>query len=166
MDIKMHSIKAGPDGCADAGATIRVSQEEGDRLIAQKFASKATRFPVREKAAIDPQATEQKEREEAAERQRLSEQKEAVAKSSDSVSAAMGQLDAVEDDDWTAGGKPSMDRLKGLTGSQTLTRAEVDFMFPEFRRPKEPGETGAQTGTQTGTQTGAVSESGARSNKP
>jgi len=159
MDVMMHSIKAGPDGCADAGETIRVSQEEGERLIKQKFATKATpRFPAREIAMIDPDVAEQKEREEAARRQ-----KEAATKTPQSVQAALAQLDPAEDEDWTSDGKPAMDRIKALTGSATITRDELNAMFPDFRR-LEASTASEQSAHPAASP--AATNSGPRSNKP
>ena len=73
------------------------------------------------------------------------------------------QRDPVEDDDWTSGGKPAMDRLKTLTGSTTLTRAEVDALVPDFKRPAET-DTAATGGDQVTLP--AAATSGPRSNKP
>jgi len=162
MDIKMHSIMAGPDGCADAGETIRVSHEQGKRLLAGKFGSKVTpRFPARETQTVDPRVIEQREREEAAQRQRDEAAREAAATTPDMVSGALQQLDPSDDDDWTSGSKPAMDRVKEITGSQSITRARLDEMFPDFRRPVESNGDTATAETPASTTTAAP-----RSNKP
>lgn len=157
MDITMHTIKAGPDGCADAGETIKVSPTEGQALIDGKFATKAKRrFPGGETAMIDPKAVEQKEREDSVRQQKEIEDREAEAKAPANVEIALQQLDPAEDEDWTGGGKPAMDRVKTLTGSLTLTRAELDTMFPDSRRPLDPDSSSPIP----------LAASGARSNKP
>lgn len=162
MDIKMHSIMAGPDGCADAGETVQVSSEKGKLLLEGKFASKTTpRFPARETQAVDPRVIEQREREEAAQRQRDEAAREAAATTSDAVSNALQQLDPTEDDDWTGGGKPAMDRVKEITGSQSITRAKLDEMFPDFRRPVE-----ANADAKTVAATATTATAAPRSNKP
>jgi len=158
----MHSIKAGPDGCADAGETIHVSPEEANLLLEGKFASKAKpRFPAREIQTVDPRLIEEREREEAAQRQRDAEQHEAAATTHEAVLSALQQLDPAEDDDWTASGKPAMDRVKEITGSLTIVRTKLDEMFPDFRRPVDLKETLA------GVAAPATSvDAGPRSNKP
>ena len=64
MDVQINTIMAGPDGCADAGQVISLSDAEGNRLIDGGFAVLAT-CPGRETTMIDPTDKEHTEREEA-----------------------------------------------------------------------------------------------------
>lgn len=50
------------------------------------------------------------------------------------IKNALGELDTKSDDDWTAGGLPSMDRMKALVGDENLTRAQVSDAAPGFNR--------------------------------
>lgn len=47
---------------------------------------------------------------------------------------ALQQLDANDDNHWTADGSPRIDVLKELIGTPTLSRAEVDIVAPGFNR--------------------------------
>jgi len=166
MDVKMHTIKAGPDGCADAGATISLPDAEAKRLIEGKFAVKATR-PARETAMIDPVRQEQTERDQAKARAETEAAKEAERKSAQSIGQALESLDPTDDEDWTAAGKPAMDRVKELTGSTTLTRAELEALYPDFARPVTVSATGAPAEAATATSEPApAGSSAARSNRP
>jgi len=166
MDVTMHTIKAGPDGCADAGATISLSDAEAKRLIKGKFAVEATR-PVRETAMIDPAGQERAEREQAKARAEAEAAKEAVRKSAASVGQALESIDPTDDEDWTAAGKPAMDRVKELTGSTTLTRAELEALYPDFARPVAVSATGAPAEAAKATSEPApAGSSAARSNRP
>lgn len=139
QSIKLISILAGPALTANPGDILRipdhVSAEAAEALVAGRYA-----VPVAAKSAgtvaLSPEAAVT-----AAEilRRQAAEQAvtEAAAKSADSVATALSLLDPANDDDWTAGGKPTMERVKELTGSATLTRAELDEMFPDFRRPDQ-----------------------------
>lgn len=174
MDVKLQTILAGPEGCADAGAVVTVSDVVGRRLIAAGSATEYRR-PVRETAMIDPRVLEEDERRRSEEAARAEAEAEQKRKAAEAVGAALESLDPAEDDDWTSAGKPAMDRLKDLTGSTTITRAEVDTMFPDFRRPidepakvadptsalKTTGPSGAELAKAT-----AQKSSGARSNRP
>lgn len=69
----------------------------------------------------------------------------------DKIRAALSRLDTKKDDDWTAGGLPSMERMKELTGSTDLTRAEVAAVSPGFSREKQEGaDTGGKPGAPSG----------------
>jgi len=161
MKVKLHTISAGPGGCADAGEPVTLSEDEGKRLIAAGDAQPHTAPLVREVGSSSLVEEQSRKREDA----RLQDEanREAESKSLTSVTAALNGLDASEDDDWTSGGKPAMDRLKTLTGSITLTRAEVDALAPEFIRPTATAS--ATTTSDPVVQPAAVS-SGPRSNKP
>lgn len=50
------------------------------------------------------------------------------------IKNALGELDTKNDDHWTAGGLPSMDRMKALVGDENLTRAQVSDAAPGFNR--------------------------------
>lgn len=130
MKVTLHSISAGPDGCADAGQPVTMAPKEAKRLI-RAGAAQPFDPPVGKKAAPKsvPDLAAQRAREAS---------EEAARKAPDLVLAAIGQLDHGEDEDWTGGGKPSMDSLKMLTQSKTLTRAEVDAIAPDARRVVEP----------------------------
>lgn len=79
----------------------------------------------------------------------------AKAKSPESVEKALGQLNPEDDEDWTAAGKPAMSRVEALIGTKEITRAELDEMFPDFRRPAPSGEGGPGTGPGTGVPSGS-----------
>ena len=163
MDVKMHTIKAGPDGCADAGTTITVSDVEGKRLVDGKFAVAATR-PNRETAMFDPARQEQAERDKAKASADEASAKEASSKTAQVVGKALDALDPMEDDDWTANGKPAMDRVKELTGSTTLTRAELKALYPDFSRPAVPEGGESAEIEAAGSEPVPHAASGARSN--
>ncbi|MCF7725773.1 hypothetical protein GLP52_03635 [Sulfitobacter sp. M22] len=130
MQVKMLKVSASALLCADAGEIVTVDDILGKQLIAAGAAK--AHLPVRrETAMIDPKSIEEAERE----RSRALAEAEAARKKPDVIKQALDQLDAEEDEDWTAAGKPAMDRIKELTGSATLTRAEVDAAFPDFSRP-------------------------------
>ena len=151
MKVKLHTISASPSGCADAGELVTLSDDEGKRLIAAGAAQPHTAAQV-----LDVGSSTIVEEQESL---KLEANREAESKSLASVTAALNTLDPAEDDDWTSGGKPAMDRLKSLTGSTTLTRADVVALVPEFKRPvaTEPAKPAAQP---------ATANSGPRSNKP
>jgi hypothetical protein len=161
MKVKLHTISAGPGGCADAGEPVTLSEGEGKRLIAAGAAQPHTAPLVSEARPSTLVEEQARKREET----RLQDEadREASAKSLTSITAALNALDQSEDDDWTSGGKPAMDRLKMLTGSTTLTRAEVDALASEFKRPTEAETAG--TGVDPVIQPAAAT-SGPRSNKP
>ena len=133
MDVKMHSIMAGPDGCADAGEVVTLSATAAKRLIKGNFAAEVA-APVRETTMVDPRQQEKLDADRAAERAKQEAEREAESKTAESVGLALDALDPTEDDDWTASGKPAMDRVKDLTGSASITRAELDALYPDFTR--------------------------------
>ncbi|MCW1932618.1 hypothetical protein [Pararhodobacter zhoushanensis] len=161
MDVKMHSIMAGPDGCADAGQVVSLSPAAAESLIKGGFASMA-KLPARETAMIDPRDIQQREREAAAQQAK----DELARKSADAVRAALDRLDPGDDEDWTAGGKPAMHRVKELTGSATLTRAELDGLFPDFVRPDDTDiKIKVDPAAVLPTDTAAPAKSGPRTNR-
>lgn len=157
MKVKLHTISASPSGCADSGEPVTLSDDEGKRLIATGTAQIHTTAQVSDVASAALVEEQARKLDEA--RLREKEIREAEGKSLASVTAALNSLDPADDDDWTSGGKPAMDRLKTLTGSTTLTRAEVVALVPEFKRPvaTEAAKPAAQP---------AAASSGPRSNKP
>lgn len=87
----------------------------------------------------------------------------AKAKSPESVKAALDQLDAANDEHWTAGGLPAMGAIEALIGTKEITRAEVTAMFPDFKRPTpDAGGSGNDQGGGTGNAGGG--RSGPRTN--
>lgn len=133
MHVKLSSIMAGPEGCADAGTTIPVSDTKAQALIKGGFGRKVS-GPTRETAAVDAAQMAERERQNAEAEARAAAEQEKNAKSTDVVLAALARLDRDDDEDWTAAGKPAMDRVKELTGSLTLQRSDVDAIAPDFRR--------------------------------
>lgn len=132
MQVKMLKVSASALLCADAGEIVTVDDILGKQLIVAGAAK--SHMPVRrETAMIDPRSIEEAERE----RSRALAEAEAARKKPDAIKQALDQLDVKEDEDWTAAGKPAMDRIKELTGSTSLTRAEVDAAFPDFVRPTD-----------------------------
>ena len=120
MQVKMLKVSASALLCADAGEIVTVDDILGKQLIVAGAAKSHT--PLRETAMIDPKSVEEAQRE----RSRALAEAEAARKKPDAIQQALDRLDVKEDEDWTAAGKPAMDRIKELTGSTTLTRAEVD----------------------------------------
>ncbi|QPM89377.1 hypothetical protein [Pseudooceanicola algae] len=163
MDVKLQTILAGPEGCADAGTVMTVSDVVGRRLIAAGSATEYRR-PVRETAMIDPRALEEEERRRSEEAARSEAEAEQKRKGAEAVGAALKDLDPSEDDDWTSAGKPAMDRIKDLTGSTTLTRADVEALFPAFKRPSSEAPPPAALNAVASKPASAAS--GARSNRP
>ncbi len=76
----------------------------------------------------------------------------AVAKAKEPANVkavALDKLDPKDDDDWTAAGKPAMGRIEALIGVP-ITRAEVEAMFPDFKRPEAgTGGGGGRSGPRT-----------------
>lgn len=173
MRVRMIStVYATARGTAQPGQlTPDIPKEEAEALIAKGYATEAGAGPAakRETAAVDPAAAEEAERQaaadaarEAARKAKEDEEAEAKAKSPESVKVALDQLDPADDEDWTGAGKPAMKRIEELTGSKSITRQEVDQMFPDFKRPdpdQKPPEAGGE-----GKPAGA--SGGARTNKP
>ncbi|WP_300009699.1 hypothetical protein [uncultured Roseobacter sp.] len=159
MQVKLHSIMAGPDGCADAGQTVPVPDRLGKALVKGGFAQKV-KGARRETAAIDPALAERQERNRAQEQEQAREE---AAKSPEAVLEALARLDHSDDEDWTAGGKPAMDRVKALTGSTSITRAEVDEIAPDVLR-----ETDLDNGTAKGPPSTTAPQGGGavKSSKP
>ncbi len=166
--IQMNTIMAGPEGAFEPGRKLTIgvdiSAERAEELVKGQYAKVIGTGPAaRETAALDPDAVAEIERakaqEDAAEAAKREADREAAAKAPDAIKAALEKLNPTDDEDWTGGGKPAMDKLKELTGSKTLTRADVDAVDPEFQRPKpnDGGGEGGQGGGQGG---------GARTNKP
>ena len=121
MQVKMLKVSASALLCADAGEIVTVDDILGKQLIVAGAAN--SHMPVRrETAMIDPKSVEEAQRE----RSRALAEAEAARKKPDAIQQALDRLDVKEDEDWTAAGKPAMDRIKELSGSTTLTRAEVD----------------------------------------
>lgn len=172
MDVKMHTIKAGPSGCADAGTIVTLPDVEAQKLIDGKFAVKAS-APLRETAMISPAMQAQLDRDRAkaiADERAANEER---CKSPDNILSALKELDMDDDEDWTAAGKPSVDRVKQITGSTTLSRAEIDDLFPDFSRAgaqTDPDQVQATPDKAAATVAvkadDAPVKSGARSNKP
>ena len=135
----MQSIMAGPEGNADIGQEIEVDSKTAKKLLAGKFATKISGGRSHETAAINPAEIVERERQAAREKavaeQAEAEQAEQTAKSPDAVKAALDLLDPANDDDGTGGGKPAIDQMRQLTGSTSLSRAEIEEMFPDFKRP-------------------------------
>ncbi|MDF3413282.1 hypothetical protein HKX54_02340 [Sulfitobacter sp. M57] len=130
MDIKLKTIIANAQLCADAGETVSVDNKLGEALIAAGDAERVGPA-ARENTSIDPRQVEVDERAAALRKS----QEDAAKKTPDAIKKALDQLSTEADDDWTASGKPAMDRVKELTGAADLTRAELDDLFPEFIRP-------------------------------
>jgi hypothetical protein len=158
MRIKLNKVIAGPTLCADAGESVTVDDTFGKALIVSGAAERVA-APKRETAVIDPARIEADERAEALRKA----QEDAAKKAPDVIKKALDVLSLDEDDDWTSSGKPAMDRLKELTGSPTLTRAEVDAAFPEFRRPVSESN---ESGKINKSPAEPVRASGARSSAP
>lgn len=144
MKVLMKTIYAGTAGTSDAGKpSPDISKEEAQSLVdaghAEFIAASST---AKETAAGSSGAETAADREAAkkeaarieAEQAAALEEAEKKCKSPEEVQAALDMLDTDNDDDWTAGGKPAMDRIKDLTGSTTIVRGDVDEMFPEFSR--------------------------------
>ncbi len=126
--VTMKAVKAGPSGTAGIGDVIAVDPDEYKALLDGGFAvdgderrKKPVSEPARQSNLADQEAT--------------AAEKEKAAKQPANVKAALGLLVPADDDHWTAGKKPAMDVIKGLLGSTTLTRKELDLMFPDFMRP-------------------------------
>lgn len=60
---------------------------------------------------------------------------------SNSIGAALQQLDSSNDNHWTADGMPRLDTLKALTGETDITRAQVTEVAPFFSRENPTLET-------------------------
>lgn len=159
MDVKMHTIMAGPNGCADAGVTISVPDAEAKRLIDGKFAVEAVTRPISETAVIDPAVQERNERDAA----KAEAVKEAENKSTESIKRALDALNVDDDEDWTAGGKPAMGRVKELTGSTSLIRAEIEAHYPDFTRATASNATVVDETKSAGGEPAERTPSGARS---
>jgi hypothetical protein len=129
MQIKMLKVSASPALCADAGQIVTVDDEFAESLIAASAAEKH-KADGREVAAVDPQRIEVNERE------RSLAAAEALKQLSANIVNSLRVLDHENDDDWTSGGEPAMNRLKILTGKSDLTRVEVSAAAPEFKRMK------------------------------
>lgn len=175
MRVTMQTIMAGPQGTADVGETIEVTDKLGKTLKDNHFATEpvarrssatsdhalaaaitgksggpaalktdgptvaefvkagysAKNYPP---AGYESKSTEAEIADAIAAEEEAAETK---AKSPESVKAAIDQLKPDDDEDWTAKGKASVARIKELTGSKSITRDEIDAMFPDFARPTE-----------------------------
>lgn len=168
MKVVLQSIYAGPDGCADAGQAIDLPAKEAKRLIKEGGAKEVKDEPKRTRSDNARGGTQDPLLQEAV--------IEALKKSPLAIAGAIQALDPDNDQDWDEDGKPSLDRLKELLTSETLTREEVDQFAPDALRPlpepaaassegQEPKEP-EQTGQADEAAKPAASGSGARSNKP
>lgn len=142
--VTLHTIAAGPNLLADAGATISVDDKFAKALTDGKFGTETSAAAVaagnrRGKAnapVFDP-AAEHAARMASEEVSRNAA--EELAKSADSIKAALAKLDPANDDHWTAAGLPAVGEVKILTSSATLTRADIEAADAAFVRP-EPTE--------------------------
>lgn len=162
MRVTMVTTYAGPAGTAAAGeVSPDLPKEEAEALIEAGHA-----LPLKEKLGADaPSGDSKKSDDDAkAEAEREAAEAEAKAKEPDAVKAALELLDPKNDEHWTGGGKPSMDAVKEFTGSTTITRAEVDEIAPDFKRPSDDETNGGEGGEGGEGDKGAGG--GPRSNKP
>lgn len=150
MKLIMITTMAGPELTADAGTPVDVSEKFGKALKAGGFARDPLANELRGStsdaafaAAIlgkpvpvetDAERTARLSAENT-ETARLESERIKTAKLPENVKAALDQLNPADDEDWTAGGKPSMHRVETLIGTKDITRAELDAMFPDFKRP-------------------------------
>lgn len=58
---------------------------------------------------------------------------------SDIIRDALGKLDKLNDADWTAAGLPSVERMRQLTGDETLNRTRISEANPGFGREESEG---------------------------
>lgn len=153
--VTLHTIAAGPNLLADAGSTISVDDKFAKLLTDGKFGTEASAAQVAgnrrraktESAVFDP-AAEHAARMASEETGRAAA--EETAKSVDSIKAALAKLDPANDDHWTAGGLPAVGEVKHLTGSTTLTRADIEAADAAFARPEPTeAETAAKTTART-----------------
>jgi hypothetical protein len=148
--VTLLTILAGPNGVADAGTTIEVDSAFAEQLrkagsaVSPAAIVAATRPATAPVAAAGGPAAEpvetpaEKEARESREREAAAKaeaDREAGAKSPDNIKAALDKLDPKDEEHWIGNGKPQLAAVKELAGSKTLTRAELDAMFPEFLRP-------------------------------
>lgn len=175
--LLFHSIAAGPNLQAQPGQTVQVDDPKLAKALKMGQFAEALGAPASAPAAppagselrsdgptiaefiaagYDPNnyppagyASRNTPEEIAAAIAQADADKLAKAKSPESVQAALMQLDPRNDEDWTAAGKPSMARIEAIIGTKDITRAEVDAMFPDFRRPSEtpPSNDGEQPET-------------------
>jgi len=61
-------------------------------------------------------------------------EKASAAKPAGDIKAALGKLDADNDDHWTAAGLPAVDAVSELVG-HTVTRAQIEEAGADFVRP-------------------------------
>lgn len=152
MKLIMITTMAGPELTADAGTPVDVNDKLGKALKAGGFARDPLANELRGStsdaafaAAIlgkpvpvetDAERTARLSAENT-ETARLEAERIKTAKLPENVKAALDQLNPADDEDWTAGGKPSMHRVETLIGTKDITRAELDAMFPDFKRPAD-----------------------------
>ena len=164
MKVRMTTIYAGPRGTANAGElSPDLPADEADALLAAGHA-----LPAREELGADAKATDAADAEaKRAAAEKEAAEKEAAAKEPDHVRAALDRLDPADDEHWTGAGKPAMDIVKELTGSATLTRAELDAIAADFKRPAPTdARAGGDDDAGPGTAGDGDDAGGARSNKP
>lgn len=58
------------------------------------------------------------------------------------IKAALGQMDAGNDNHWTADGLPRLDTVKLLAADQSITREQVTMAFPGFSRATAASKAG------------------------
>lgn len=140
--VKLNSIYAGPEGAANPGESLECSAALATQLKDGGFAAKAGKGASKRETATldngggsgdDPAALAA-----AAEKKRLADEAEAKAKEPEAVKAALELLDGDNDAHWNKkGGKPSVEAVREMTGSATLTRKEIDAIAPDFVRPEK-----------------------------
>lgn len=166
MRVTLNRIKAGPDGTADAGQTIEVDEKLGKFLTSRKIASLPSGTQT---AAIDIDQIRNEEHERAKEALERAQAEKAAQEKADRDKAneagrqpqaiidAAAKLDPANDEHWIGSGLPAVSAMQQLTGSQTLSRADISAAG-DFRRPPKDTKPAAKAETK--------SETGARSNAP
>lgn len=148
--VKLNKIYAGPEGAANPGEDFSCSKELVDELKAGgHVAAAGTGASKRETAKVkSPGGSGDDPAEVArlAEKKRRADEAEVKAKTPEAVKAALELLDVDNDAHWNEkGGKPSIEAVREMTGSTTLTRKELDAIAPDFVRP-EKASVGSDSG--------------------
>lgn len=141
-NVKLNKIYAGPEGAANPGEPFKCSdklaaelKKGGHIAAAGDGASKRETAKVNNPGGSGDDAAELAR---IAEEKRVADEAEAKAKEPEAVKAALELLDGDNDAHWNKrDGKPSVDAMREMTGSATLTRKEIDAIAPDFVRPEK-----------------------------